>query len=67
MKTNKQTKKNKFFLKKAREKRNKKSQKDKKAIMDLSTAKFIMDYLYFKRENDTAYEYQRKVSFNVHK
>lgn len=31
--------------------------------MDLSTAKYIMDYIYFNRANDTAFQYHKKVSF----
>lgn len=30
--------------------------------MDLSTAKYIMDYIYFNRANDTAFQYHKKVS-----
>lgn len=31
--------------------------------MDLSTAKYIMDFIYFNRANDTAFQYHKKVSF----
>lgn len=30
--------------------------------MDLSTAKYIMDYIYFNRANETAFKYYKKVS-----
>lgn len=30
--------------------------------MDLTTAKYIMDYLYFHRANDRTFEYYKKVS-----
>lgn len=30
--------------------------------MDLSTAKYIMDYIYFNRANDSAFQYHKKVS-----
>lgn len=33
--------------------------------MDLSTAKYIMDYIYFNRANETAFQYHKKVSLNI--
>lgn len=33
--------------------------------MDLSTAKYIMDYIYFNRANETAFQYYKKVSANI--
>lgn len=35
--------------------------------MDLSTAKYIMDYIYFNRANETAFKYYKKVSFSTAK
>lgn len=33
--------------------------------MDLLTAKYIMDYIYYNRANETAFQYYRKVSFCI--
>lgn len=33
-----------------------------KTIMDLSTAKYIMDYLYFSRADEPTFQYYKNVS-----